>query len=147
MATANFSPAPEVKEVAEKLIPKYHGHINDFSVRVDYVFIDKIPKKGGKEVWGYVTKFSGLQAYEAKDNPDGEPFFVMVISAPIWEILSAKGKEALVDHELCHIGAKLTEKDEEKVVKLFLKPHDMEEFESINRRYGNWTDEVKIPEE
>lgn len=146
MAKANFSPAPEVKEIAEQLIPKFHGHLKDFSVRIEYVFIDKIPKKGGKEVWGYVQKVTNLNAFLAKDNPDSDPFFVMVISSPIWEILSKNGKTALVDHELCHCGAKLQEKEEESVVKLYLIPHDLEEFNAINRRYGLWQDEVNREE-
>jgi hypothetical protein len=144
MAAANFSPAPEVKEFADKLIPKYHGHLVDFSVRIEYVFIDKVPKKGGKEVWGYVTKVTNLHAFLSVNNPDSEPYFAMVISKPIWDILSDNGKTALIDHELCHCGAELTEKDEQEVVKLTLVPHDMEEFLSINRRYGNWQDTENI---
>jgi hypothetical protein len=144
MAKANYSEASEVKTIAEQLVPKYHQHILDYSLRIDYVFTDKVPKKGGKEVWGYVQKITNLNAYIAKDNKEGDPFFVMVIAEAIWDRLSPKGKEALIDHELYHIGVKVTEKDDEEVVKLILLPHDMEEFDAINRRYGRWQDSEAI---
>ncbi len=139
----NFSPAKEVKEIAEELIPKYHQHITDYSIRVEYVFADKVPKKGGKEVWGTCRKVSNLNAFLAKDNPDADPFFVITISQPVWEVLDQKSKVALVDHELCHTAAQYDEDDEEPAVKLSVNPHDVEEFACIIRRHGLWKDDIK----
>ena len=138
-----YDPAPSVKAVADELIPKYHQHLLDFSVKMEYRFIDKIPKKGGMEVWGSCRKISSLSASLAQDNPDGDPFFVIVISAPIWDVLPDDKRKALVDHELCHAGAEYNDDDENPAVKLFLKPHDMEEFACIVRRHGMWRDGLK----
>lgn len=139
-----YKEAPEVKEVADKLIPKYHQHLLDFNVRVDYLFIDKIPMKGGKEVWGSCRKITNLNAYLAKDKQSGgDPFFVITIAQPVWDVLPPNDREALVDHELCHASAEATTKDDEDVVKLSINPHDMEEFAAIVRRHGMWRDSIE----
>lgn len=141
----NYKEAPEVKKIANELIPKYHSHLEEFNVRVDYLFMDKIPMKGDNEVWGQCRKITSLNAYLAADKiSGGDPFFVIIISEPIWDILPEKEKMALIDHELCHTSAEYQEKDdEEPVLKISLKPHDMEEFSCIVKRHGMWRDSIK----
>jgi hypothetical protein len=146
MPAAVYSPAPAVKEVAEPLIVQYHGHLKDFNVRIEYVFTDKMPKRGGKDVWAFVRKVTNLNAYLATKTGDADAFFVMVVSEHIWDLLSDRGRKALVDHELCHMGAEVQEKEDGEVVKLTLIPHDMEEFLAINRRWGLWQEEVDAKE-
>jgi predicted metallopeptidase len=138
-----YSKATEVAEIAQGLIEKYHHHLLDYSVRVEYVFVDKIPKKGGKEIWGSCRKISNLNAFLASDNPDGDPFYVITIALPIWDLLPEKSKIALVDHELCHTHAEYCEDDEDPAVKLSMTPHDLEEFSCIVRRHGLWRDDIK----
>ena len=144
MAKAKFWKAESVQKVAEELIPKYHQEITDYDIRVDYWFTDKVTKKNGKEVWGLCKKVSGFNAANAADNPDGEDFYAIIIPEIIWTAISDKGKTALTDHELCHIGVEYDADEDgdasEDAVKKRLVPHDMEEFLCINRRYGNWQD-------
>jgi hypothetical protein len=144
MAKTNYWKADSVREVAEKLIPQFHKEIDDFKVRVDYWFTDKVTKRNGKEVWGLCRKVSGFNAAQAFDNPECEEFYAIIIPEVIWTALSDKGKTALVDHELCHVLVEY-DADEEgdasaDAVKKKIAPHDMEEFLCINRRYGNWQD-------
>jgi predicted metallopeptidase len=147
MAQANYRPAPEVKEIAEDLIQKYHQHLLDFSVKLEYVFVDKTPKSKGREVWGTCRKVSSLNAFLANAQEGTDPFFVIVISEPIWDILPPSSKVALVDHELCHAWAEASQKEEtdgsEDVVKLSIRPHDLEEFACIVRRHGLWREDVE----
>ena len=150
-----FDPAPEVKAIAETLIPKYHQHLIDFNVEVRYVFISKAPKYKGKEVWGTCRKVSGLNAHIAQDNPDSEPFFVITISRDVWDLLPHDKRVALVDHELCHALAMVKQADHEanadvdseieqdNPVKLSVKPHDLEEFACIVRRHGLWREDIQ----
>ena len=142
MAT-KYTPAPDVRAIAEDLIPKYHQHLD--GVRIEYVMGDKTPKHGGKETWGYVRKVSSLPAYLASDPADQKggdvaPFFVMVISEPVWVNLMPDKRVALVDHELCHCGVEVDDEGNSKLVTI---PHDLEEFTSIVRRYGLWREEVR----
>ncbi len=146
MAKANFRPAPEVQAIADELIPKYHKHLLDFSVRVEYVFIDKTPKSKGREIWGTCRKISNLPAFLANEQEGSDPFFVITISEPVWDVLPPDKRVALVDHELCHASAEAVQNeddDEADPVKLSINPHDLEEFTCIVRRHGLWRDDVE----
>lgn len=150
-----FYSAPEVEAIAKDLIPKYHQHLIDFSVNVQYRFVNKTPKSKGKEVWGSCRKITGLYAQLAECSDDDEPFFVITISKDVWDVLPQKTRIALVDHELCHAWAEVKQaKDEadanvdeeiekDNPVKLSVKPHDLEEFSCIVRRHGLWREDVE----
>ena len=148
MAKASYREAPEVKKIADELIEKYHRHLIDFDVRVDYAFVDKTPKSNGKEVWGTCRKISGINAYLSGAESD---YFLITISEPVWEVLPHEKKVALVDHELCHAWAEPDQKDDaeegeiasEEPVKKSLNPHDLEEFCCIVRRHGLWREDVE----
>jgi predicted metallopeptidase len=146
MAKANYHPAPEVRKIAEDLIPKYHQHLIDFSVKLEYIFVDKTPKRKGREIWGTCRKVSSLNAFLANEKEGSDPFFVIVISEPVWDVLPPDKRIALVDHELCHAWAEANQKeddDEADPVKLSVNPHDLEEFSCIVRRHGLWREDVK----
>lgn len=145
MATS-YVKAPDVQAIAEGLIPKFHPHLSD--AHIEYVFSNKVPKKGGKEVWGTMRKVTGLNAYlglmsrddAVCDDAENTPFFCMVISAPVWDELNSDQRTALVDHELCHAYC---EEAEDAKLKLSIMPHDLEEFTQIVQRYGLWREDVK----
>ena len=147
MAKATYRPAPEVKEIADGLIPKYHQHLIDFSVKIEYVFVDKTPKSKGQEVWGSCKKITGQNAFLANQQEGSDPFFVITISEPIWDILSADGRLALVDHYLCYASAEANQKEdddgEDDPVKLSIHNPDSIEFSCIIRRHGLWRDTAK----
>lgn len=142
---ATFCEASEVREIANRLIAEYHGHLN--GIRIDYVFRSDTPKKNGKAVWGTAQKKGNLDAYLAGQEDEGfghEAFFVITISRPIWDKLTYEQREALVDHELCHCWRE-DEADEEgrTVTKLSLNPHDLEEFTSVYYRHGDWRPDLE----
>jgi predicted metallopeptidase len=153
MTTAKYFEAPEVQKIADKLIPQYHQHIIDFSVKIRYVFVDKTPNSKGKEVWGTCRKVSGLNAYLEGESPDGDAFFVITISKDIWDILPEDKRIALVDHELCHAVAEAKQQkndsdsdddmETDNPIKLSVKPHDLEEFSCIVRRHGLWREDIQ----
>lgn len=151
MAQAKYFEAPQVEQIAQELISKYHQHLIDFSVKIRYVFVDKTPSSQGKEVWGTCRKISGLNAYLEGEDPDGDPFFVITISKDVWDILPHDKRVALVDHELCHASAEVKEDKKQKEsdievehpVKLSVRPHDLEEFVCIVRRHGLWRDDIE----
>jgi predicted metallopeptidase len=141
----HYKHAKEVEDIALDLIPKYHGHLLDFKVHLEYVFVSKAPKRNGKEIWGQCRKVTGFNAYLADQEGD-EPFYVIIISEPVWEVLPQDKRVALVDHELCHAWAKANQKeddDESDLVKLSLRPHDLEEFSCIVRRHGLWREDIE----
>jgi hypothetical protein len=125
MATT-YKKAKEVEDIAQKLILDYHPHLND--VRVDYLFRYPPQFTAGRIVLGKARKISGLNAFLARNS---EPFFVMEIAGDPWETLSARRKEALVDHELKHMQI-----DDAGVAVVI--PHDIEEFVEVIERHGIW---------
>lgn len=136
-----YSPAPEVEEVARELINKEHTDLS--SVRIDYVFIVESPVVNGKAQWGRAKKITGLNAWLAsasKDVAEPEDFFVIEIVRPVWLQLNEKERKALVDHELTHCDVN----DENGKTKLSIRPHDLEEFNSIVRKYGLWRADVVL---
>lgn len=140
-----YKHAQEVEDIALDLIPKYHGHLQDFNVHIEYVFVSKAPKRNGKEIWGTCRRVSGFNAYMSHSQGD-EPFFVIVISEPVWDVLPQDKREALVDHELCHAWSEADQSeddDEADPVKLSLRPHDLEEFSAIVRRHGLWREDIE----
>lgn len=146
MAKVTYRPAPEVKEIAEDLIPKYHQHLIDFDVKLEYVFVSKAPKTKGKEVWGTCRKVSSMNAFLANQQEGSDPFFVITISEPVWEVLPPDSRVALVDHELCHAWAEANQNEdddgEDDPYKLSIRPHDLEEFSCIVRRHGLWREDI-----
>lgn len=152
----NYSPAPEVRKIAEDLIPKYHAHLDE-AARIEYVFRDEAANDGGKTVFGKARKVVGLNAYLAADQyfeqptlegheaetvktPIAQDFFVLEIAADVWKHLDDNQREALVDHELCHFGLSFNDEGERK---LSIIPHDVEEFASVVRRHGLWRVDVE----
>jgi predicted metallopeptidase len=153
-----FDEAPAVEAIANELIEKYHRHLIDFSVNIKYVFVNKTPKSKGREIWGTCRKITGHNAFLAKDNEDGEPFFLITISRDVWDVLPEDKRIALVDHELCHAWAEVKQAKEEadvpqdevddqiekdNPVKLSVKPHDLEEFSCIVKRHGLWRESIE----
>ena len=129
--------APEVRAVAERLIPKYHEMLGNSGVRIEYLHRSNVPKSKGKFIFGFAKKITGEHATLADSD---EPFFCIIIAHPAWEVLPQKHREALVDHELCHCGIEVNEKGE---TKLILRNHDIQEFSAIVRRHGAWTPDVQ----
>lgn len=134
-----FQPAPDVEAIARELIELYHSHLGP--VRIEYVFVLEAPKVAGKLVWARAKKVSGLNAWLAQEQrrelTEPEEFFVIEVVKPIWGQLDEKARKALVDHELTHCWV-----DEKG--KLSIHPHDLEEFNSIVRRWGLWRDDVQL---
>ena len=132
-----YTQAGDVGRIAEKLIDNYHTHLS--GMRMEYIFLSESPKAKGKEVWGRAKLITGLNAFLATPTPESEPepFFVIEISKPVWDVLDANARKALVDHELSHC-----ELDEETGTPKIIT-HDLEEFGGVIKRWGLWRDSVE----
>ncbi len=142
-----YREAPEVKLVADYLIPKYHEHLILRADEIRYVFRDDFAKSNGKIVLGKARKIGGLNCYLAlaehgssntfEDHTEvGTDMFVIEIAEPAWENLTADSRTALVDHELCHLDIDYDEMT--SAVKRRIKAHSIEEFTEIVHRHGLW---------
>lgn len=129
-----YAPAPEVADIARRLIAAFHPHLH--GVRIEYVWVNKPPVIHGKPRAACMRKVTGLYAFLATPGFAGEPepFFVMEVCKPIWDHTPAEGRLALVDHELKHGGY------DDELDSISIVPHDIEEFDDVVERHGAWHD-------
>lgn len=148
MSGTEYWRAPQVERIARKLIGKHHEHLNRHDVQVRCVFRDPPARSRGKLVYGKARKVSGLTAYlvglEHEDRPSDDgpvDFFLIEIAHETWQGLTERQREALVDHELCHLEVELPETSD-KDRTLSLRSHDLEEFTEVVKRHGLWQPSV-----
>jgi predicted metallopeptidase len=123
-----YSSAPDVRDIAERIIEILKPELEGFEIR--YVFGNENPKKDGREVTALARKVIGLNAYLA-GHPEG--FFVVEVGFPAWSSLTPDQRIAVVHHELCHFG--ITDDGGLAII-----PHDIEEFHEIARIHGSYHD-------
>lgn len=135
--------APEVEAIAEELIADIHTDLG--AVRIEYLFMDKVPMSNGRLVLGRARRVSGMAAFFAQfghtrlEDADRfesiAPFGVVEIAEPTWVGLKPRQQRALVDHELCHLRVDF----DVDPPRLGIRGHDFEEFRSVLRRHGLWS--------
>lgn len=134
-----FTHAPEVEEVANRLIStvKRFGHLAE--ARIAYLF------RNTKFTTDWMTKDRVVMG-KAYVNDDRQRLLSgydlqVVVNKRVWELANATQREALVAHELCHFGAK--EPDKYGNPRWGLANHDLEEFAYVVRMYGIWDDSLR----
>lgn len=129
---ASFMEAPEVQEIAERLIAAHHQHLQQASIR--YLFRVGEWTAHHQVVYGAARAVTGLMGYLTGLD------FVILINRGIWPGLTDGQKEALVDHELCHCRRKVTE---DGVVTWYTVGHPVEDFFEVIERHGYWNRDLK----
>ncbi|MCE5334528.1 MAG: hypothetical protein LLG06_08035, partial [Desulfobacteraceae bacterium] len=94
---------------------------------IGYVMRNKHAKSGGKVLGGTCQKQSDKQ----KLLHDYD--FIIELAADIWSELNTTQREALLLHEIMHVGVEV---DDDGEAKMFIRPHDTEEFAYVIKVYG-----------
>lgn len=141
-----FKEAPEVQYIAEQLIEKYpeqHEHLKDLFTKnlIQFFFRSDDPDWAGK--CKKCTKF--------EQEITGKIIFIFINQSWWDRTRSSAQQDALVDHELCHIGRKDDAKEYFKDTDTFgrwnpadnpdswyIIEHDVEEFAGVVERHGLW---------
>lgn len=135
--TIEFLPAPDLSRGAVKLRerhPEDLAHLDGLTI--EYVWKAAGGKSGGKAVLGKTTKLAGLARY-LSGALDGEPVdFVVWLAADHLALRSDRGIEAVLFHELCHIG---TDDDGKPVV----RQHDWAGFAREIELFGLHTEDAR----
>jgi hypothetical protein len=149
MATS-WKNAPEVREIAERLIPKYHQHLELRADEIWYIFREKATTSKGRVTLGKAHKLGGMACYlihtsadeinEFGDTAEFADMFVIEIAWDEWQALTTEAREALVDHELEHLDIEVTDSGD---LKRSLRGHDVEEFGAILKRHGLWKKDLE----
>lgn len=120
-----YAEADQPAAIGRALVRALHPHLEN--AEIGYLYRETI-KTRGAVVWAQASKVGGkLRHFSHLD-------FLIEVNWTKWNLLKPPRRVALMDHELTHCGIEET-KDGEKYV---LVPHDIEEFDSIARRWGVW---------
>lgn len=106
--------------------------IRESQVRIVYLTSELEKKKGSKAVMGQCEKVPDKFKWKVPYD------FMITVFKPNVERLNRKQMQALIFHELLHVGIDVDGNEE----KYFIREHDYEEFAAIIRRYGlDWSDD------
>jgi predicted metallopeptidase len=122
----------EVLDIAQDLINKYHPVPKD--ARIGFIFRSEASKSQGKSVLAKASKIDAKTQALMESRGTVPLDFLVWIAEDQYAELSYDQRQALIDHELCHLtfgssGWKL-------------RAHDIEEFQSIIDRYGFWNSDL-----
>jgi hypothetical protein len=129
-----FADAPELANIAERLIGE-HGYLDNLrACRLRYLWKRKTGVSKGRLKIGYIARVSGLLSHAYP----GIDFVVWLSATTAREArFSPLQVAAAILHQLCHVG----EDDNGNWIKL---PHDFEGFAAEVRAYGVWTQDLKV---
>lgn len=125
---ASFEFSADVKEVARKVIAEHHPALAQ--LKIAYLKRFGAWSSKGRDTWAKLFKASD------RDRLLHEYDYVLVVNAGVWAALDGPTREALIDHELSHVGM-----DKNGNWKLF--GHDLEDFIAVVRRRGAWMEEAR----
>lgn len=137
---AKFEKAPEVQEVAERLIPQYHDHLVD--AKIGYFKRYGTWTSQGLTVNGKAVKVS------SRDKFIHGLDFLIIVNADEWQQGTPEWRAALVDHELCHcqraVDAEGEYAEHEDGSPVWtIGGHAVEEFPEVAHRHGPWNPALK----
>lgn len=140
-----------VKEIAEKLIPKFHDGLA--TAHILYVCRNKASKSGGKAVPGKTYKPSPLYKYLTMDSlaaqedhklmdrsswPQAD--FIVEVALDVWNEMSPVQRTAVVDHLLSRCVGVEDEKTGE--IKFAVRSPNVQEFPEVAERNGTWNEDL-----
>ncbi len=137
---AEFREAPQVAEIAKRLIPAYHPHLVEANIA--YVFRKGEWASKGDVVYAKAVKVSARDAYLHGCD------FLLIVNEDHWPNMTPEQHDALIDHELCHCARAIDAngelaENEDGSPKWAIVNHDVEEFRDVLARHGAWNGRLK----
>jgi hypothetical protein len=142
--------------ICERLVRtcKEFEHLKDGEPRILILFRTMPKIKGGRTVLGECcmpsvqgslrSLFEWLMIERFGFYPD----FLILLDTEFWEASDDRTREALMFHELMHADQKRDQYGapmfgKESGLPLWcVRPHDLEEFDAVVRRYGAWSPDI-----
>jgi Putative phage metallopeptidase len=134
-----ISPAPEVQEIAERLIRQYHSELLECAM--GYYFITAAvpctPRKCNPLLrYGFSIHLPGCPKAAVGEGPD----YLLLVNYDDWDVLMPGQHEPFIDHRLEHLQR---EETKDGGIRFVLKPHSIEEHDATVKRFGRYTYAVK----
>lgn len=114
----------EYTEIGERLIAEFEelADIREAEITIVYLASTHAKKQKGKLAFGQCEKIADKYKWGIPAD------FTITVFEPNIEGFTPEQVEALIFHELLHIGV---EDD-----RLFIRPHDIEDFSAVLKKYG-----------
>lgn len=118
-----YAPSDKIKEIGERVLKEErYKYIVDADIRIGYMIADDDKTVKNKTRYADCTKVADL--YKAL-----VPYDFLITFYPSAQELDIVHQERVMRHELMHIGIKSDGK-------LYIEPHDVEDFREMIARYG-----------
>lgn len=131
----------ELKNLGDKIIEDCRPNLK--MLEIAYLFRAEAPISDNKVTAGMCVRV------DDRNRTIHGVDFVIEISQDVWLEANDQFKLALMDHELGHVGIRMDadgqpEMDEKTMrIKTYIKKHDIEEFEDVLERHGDYHKELR----
>ncbi len=133
-----YAPAAEVAGRLREIIRAYHKHLANCRFALLFRTDGAVWLKRRRVVHAQVRRVNDLTnaIIMAEAGVVDGIDMVLIINRWVWDMLDDAGKDALLDHELSHVivGAQGG---------YTLDDHDVQEFSTVARRHGAWSEGLK----
>lgn len=122
---------------AEALLPalrRHHPHLEDARI---VVLSGPLGHAEGCKTLGRARRPRATERALIEALGATPPAYVIEVDADSWSVLGVPERQALLDHELCHMAGREVEEDG-KLGDWKLRGHDLEEFLPVFQRHGPW---------
>jgi hypothetical protein len=133
-----IDPAPEVQEIAERLLRAYHQDLLEarFLSYFTTAAAPCTPQKCKPLMrYGFSKHIPNCPRASVDEGPD----FLLLVNSEEWQVLLPTQREAKVDHFLNHLVRETTK---DGGIKFVLIPHPFEDFPSVIARHGLYSHEA-----
>lgn len=136
-----YETSKEVRAVAEQLISSNHPKLA--GLKIEYLFRDEAAVSNGKVTVAMACRVDDRNWALTRTD------FIIEVAKDVWDSAEPRFREAVLDHELCHIGLNCDEngavKKDAKTnrAKGYIRKHDMEEFEDVVVRHGSYRKDLR----
>lgn len=137
-------------DVATGLMDKFHPHLK--ILRIGFLFREEASISDGKVIVGMAMRNDDRNwTLSKKGSSKGQGIDAIIeVAKDVWEDAEPRFREALIDHELSHIGL-IEDKETGTLVmdeitgriKIKVRPHDIEEFEGVLTRHGAYHEALR----
>jgi len=140
--------------IFERLIKlEQHQHFRDDDIAVEFLYRIAPKIKAGRQVLGMMAlptvqgQFKDLFEQLLAQWFGRMPHFLCVLDQEFWLAADQVTREALLEHEMCHVRQEITKTgelrfDQDGNPVYGIVGHDIEEFNYIVRKYGAWSDSI-----
>jgi Putative phage metallopeptidase len=133
-----IDPAPEVQQIAEGLITKYHPELRECGL--GYYFTTGATRCHPVKCNTVLRYFASTHLGAPRAAVDEGPDYLLLVTYEDWEFLVPGQQEPFIDHRLEHLSRETTK---DGGVRFVLKPHSIEEHDAVVQRFGRYSFAVK----